>query len=204
MSETKQGQPQEQCINERLRYIQQHLNAPKDLKNQFGGYNYRSCESILKAVKPLLEETKTTLVLRDEIKQAGDRFYLQATAELSDDHGGMIYTVAYAREDLAKKGMDGAQLTGATSSYARKYALNALFAIDDSRDSDSTNKHKTDDSSVTAEALSEILAATSVKQVKEVYNKYMNIDPKLCGKTGKIYKAVIARGEELKAIETKE
>ena len=99
--------------------------------------------------------------------------------------------------------MDGAQLTGATSSYARKYALNALFAIDDSKDSDVTNKHKTDKDSVISEALSEILNATTVAQVKAVYNKYLSLDASLCGKNGKIYKAVIARGEELKAIEAK-
>lgn len=185
-----------------LGFIQANLNAPKDLRNSFGGYNYRSCESILKAVKPLLHETETTLVMNDEPCVIGDRFYIKSTATLSNGECEVSAT-GYAREDLAKKGMDGAQLTGATSSYARKYALNALFAIDDSKDSDVTNKHKTDKDSVISEALSEILNATTVAQVKAVYNKYLSLDASLCGKNGKIYKAVIARGEELKAIEAK-
>lgn len=183
-----------------LVYIQSNLNAPKDLENKFGGYKYRSCESILKAVKPLLLETDTTLVMRDEICMVGDRFYVKATAIFSNGEDETT-TCGYAREDLAKKGMDGAQLTGATSSYARKYALNALFAIDDSKDSDQTNKHKTDNASVIAEALSEINKATSVAQVKAIYNKYLALDAALCSKSGKIYKAVIARGEELKNLE---
>ena len=185
-----------------LGFIQANLNAPKDLRNSFGGYNYRSCESILKAVKPLLHNTATTLVMNDEPCVIGDRFYIKSTATLSNGECEVSAT-GYAREDLAKKGMDGAQLTGATSSYARKYALNALFAIDDSKDSDATNKHKTDKDSVISEALSEILNATTVAQVKAVYNKYLSLDASLCGKNGKIYKAVIARGEELKAIEAK-
>lgn len=195
------GSPR-QRLHAALKHIQAHLNAPKDLENKFGGYKYRSCESILKAVKPLLYETDTTLVMRDEPCMMGDRFYIKATAILSNGDDEII-TCGFAREDLAKKGMDGAQLTGATSSYARKYALNALFAIDDSKDSDVTNKHKTDKNSLISGALSEILAATSVTQVKSVYNKYLSLDPSLCSKQSKIYKAVIARGEELKAIESK-
>lgn len=188
-----------QRLHAALVHIQANLNAPKDQHNSFGNYNYRSCESILKAVKPLLNETDTTLVMSDEPCMMGDRFYIKATAILSNGEDETI-VYGFAREDLAKKGMDGAQLTGATSSYARKYALNALFAIDDSKDADQSNKHKTDAASVTAEALAEILAATTVAQVKTIYNKYMSLDPKLCGKQGKIYKAVIARGEELKKI----
>lgn len=199
--------PQPTSLFAKLRHIQLNLNAPKDLENKFGGYKYRSCESILKAVKPLLAETETTLVIQDRIVQIGDRFYVEATARLygegsekiaSDDY---IASVGYAREDLAKKGMDGAQLTGATSSYARKYALNALFAIDDSRDSDMTNKHKTDNESIIADALLEILSATKSSQVREIYNKYLALESSICGKTGKLYKAVVERGKELKAIE---
>lgn len=193
------GEPRKR-LHAALKYIQAHLNAPKDLENKFGGYKYRSCESILKAVKPLLYETDTTLVMRDEPCMIGDRFYIKATAMLGNGEDEII-TCGFAREDLAKKGMDGAQLTGATSSYARKYALNALFAIDDSKDSDVTNRHKANNNSVISEALSEILASTSVAQVKAVYNKYMSLDPSLCSKQGKIYKAVIARGEELKKID---
>lgn len=193
------GEPRKR-LHAALVHIQSKLNAPKDLENKFGGYKYRSCESILKAVKPLLLETDTTLVMADQPVLVGDRFYIQASATLSNGEDE-ITTYGYAREDVAKKGMDGAQLTGATSSYARKYALNALFAIDDSKDSDTTNKHKTDKESLISDALTEILSATTTAQVKAIYNKYLALDSSLCSKQGKIYKAVIARGEELKKIE---
>lgn len=198
MSE-KQNEPS--TLTDKLRYIQQRLNAPKDLRNDFGKYNYRSCESILQAVKPLLEETKTALLLNDAVEVIGNRFYLKAKATLCDGFQS-ISTTAYAREDEAKKGMDGAQLTGATSSYARKYALNALFCIDDNKDADGTNKHKTDRDSIVNAALEEIACATSTESVRAIYRKYLSMDAALCSKTGRIYKAVIARGEQLKVVET--
>ncbi len=122
-----------------LNKIQQELNAPKNQYNKFGKYNYRSCEDILSAVKPLLGEA--VLTLEDEIVEISGRFYVKATAKLvqTDD---VFSCTAYARESENKKGMDASQITGAASSYARKYALNGLFAIDDTKDSDSTNKHK--------------------------------------------------------------
>ena len=124
-------------IYEKLLAIQSKLKAPKSQYNSFGGYCYRSCEDILEAVKPLCEEVKATVIITDDIKQIGDRFYLVATAQIIDcETGEGISNTAYAREDESKKGMDGAQLTGAASSYARKYALNGLFAIDDTKDSD--------------------------------------------------------------------
>ena len=193
------GEPRKR-LHAALVYIQANLNAPKDRENKFGGYKYRSCESILEAVKPLLKDTDTTLVMADQPVSVGDRFYIQAAATLSNGDD-KITTYGYAREEIAKKGMDSAQLTGATSSYARKYALSALFAIDDSNDPDKTNKHKTDKESLISDALTEILSATTVAQVKSIYNKYLTLDPALCGKQGKIYKAVVARGEELKKIE---
>ncbi len=113
--------------------IQQTLNAPKNQRNNFGGYNYRSAEDILEAVKPLLQNI--TLTVSDEIVLIGDRYYVKATATLSDGEDAIAVT-AYAREEESKKGMDASQLTGATSSYARKYALNGLFCIDDARDPD--------------------------------------------------------------------
>jgi hypothetical protein len=130
-------------IYEKLLNIQIELKAPKNQHNNFGKYNYRSCEDILEALKPLLEECKATLVINDEIVQIGDRYYVMATAKLIDveEDGGIITATAYAREDEKKTGMDLSQLTGSTSSYARKYALNGLFAIDDTKDSDATNKH---------------------------------------------------------------
>lgn len=116
-----------------LNIIQQNLNAPKNQRNTFGNYNYRSCEDILKSVKPLLG--KATLVISDEIIMLGDRFYVKATATISDGKEN-VHNTAYARESEEKKGMDSAQITGAASSYARKYALNGLFMIDDTKDAD--------------------------------------------------------------------
>lgn len=126
-------------IYESLFRIQQKLKAPKNLYNSFGKYSYRSLESILEAVKPLLAEEKCTLMFRDEIELIGDRYYLRTTAILRNTENEIITSEAIAREDAEKKGMDGAQITGAASSYARKYAANALFAIDDTQDSDSVD-----------------------------------------------------------------
>lgn len=129
-------------LNEKLNLIQTHLKAPKSQFNKFGGYAYRSCEDILEALKSLLSETKTALILSDTPILVGDRFYIEARAELKDSESNeTIIAKAYAREPIAKKGMDEAQITGATSSYARKYALNGLFAIDDTKDADFTNTH---------------------------------------------------------------
>lgn len=133
-------------LNEKLNLIQTHLKAPKSQFNKFGGYAYRSCEDILEALKPLLSETKTALILSDTPILVGDRFYIEARAELKDSESNeTIIAKAYAREPLTKKGMDEAQITGATSSYARKYALNGLFAIDDTKDADFTNTHDKDE-----------------------------------------------------------
>lgn len=128
----------EKTIHERLATIQEKLKAEKGQYNSFGKYKYRSCEDILKAVKPLLKETATTLTLSDELSNIGERYYVKATATLSDGTN-TFQTTAYAREEEDKKGMDGSQITGTASSYARKYALCGLFAIDDGIDSDKTN-----------------------------------------------------------------
>ena len=119
-----------------LNKIQRTLKAPKGQRNAFGNYNYRSCEDILEAVKPLLGEA--TLTISDEIVLIGDRYYVKATATLTLDKEEKSAT-AYAREAVTKKGMDEAQITGAASSYARKYCLNGLLAIDDTKDADTTN-----------------------------------------------------------------
>lgn len=130
-------------VYEKLRIIQQKLNAPKNQRNNFGNYNYRSCEDILQAVKPLLDETGTVLTLTDSMEEVGSRIYVHAKAQLSDvTNGESVMSEAYAREEEVKKGMDASQITGASSSYARKYALNGLFAIDDNKDSDATNEHQ--------------------------------------------------------------
>ena len=127
----------------KLMLIQASLKAPKNQKNAFGWYNYRSCEDILEAVKPLLYDTQTTLTVSDEMVAVGDRIYVKATAVLKDAETWEIIesNTAYARESESKKWMDDSQITWATSSYARKYALNGLFCIDDVKDADATNDH---------------------------------------------------------------
>ena len=127
-------------IYQKLSAIQQELKAPKSQYNSFGKYHYRKCEDILEAVKPLLAKYKCVLTMDDTIVQVGDRYYLKTLALLTDyEASGHISTTALAREEEHKSGMDGSQITGASSSYARKYALNGLFCIDDTADSDTTN-----------------------------------------------------------------
>lgn len=130
----------------RLLEIQQKLKAPKAQFNDYGGYQYRSCEDILEAVKPLLKEQNLILTLKDELIAIDGRFYIKAIAQLWDENGKeLTHTTAIAREPESKKGMDEAQITGATSSYSRKYALNGLFAINDVKDPDAINKHGKDE-----------------------------------------------------------
>lgn len=130
-------------IYAKLRVIQLSLIAPKNQYNNFGKYNYRSCEDILEGLKPCLQETNTAVTVNDEIRQVGDRFYVMATATLFDcETGESVSNTAYAREEESKKGMDASQVTGATSSYARKYALNGLFCIDDVKDADTRDNRQ--------------------------------------------------------------
>ena len=129
-------------IYEKLLKVQEELKAPKNQLNKFGGYKYRSLEDIQEAVKPLLSKVKAILIIKDEIVEIAGRFYVKAIAEFIDvENGEKIMNTAFAREAENKKGMDEAQITGASSSYARKYALNGLFAIDDTKDADATNTH---------------------------------------------------------------
>ena len=130
-------------IYEKLSKIQEELKAPKGQYNTFGKYKYRSCEDILEAVKPLLVKNKLSMQISDELMQIGDRYYVKANATLLDleDNSTMTNT-AYAREEEEKKGMDGSQITGTASSYARKYALNGLFLIDDTKDADTDEYHE--------------------------------------------------------------
>jgi hypothetical protein len=129
-------------IRQKLQGIQSSLKAPKGQTNKFGGYNYRSCEDILTALKPLLAEWGCSLVIDDNLESCECRVYIKATATLADnDSNEVISTSGFAREAENKKGMDDAQITGSASSYARKYALNGLFAIDDTKDPDATNTH---------------------------------------------------------------
>lgn len=175
-----------------LAYIQSKLKAPKGQRNKFGDYNYRSCEDILEAVKPLLTERNCTLTISDDIVQVSDRIYVKATATLHTDAGVTIQNTAFAREPLTKKGQDESQITGAASSYARKYALNGLFCIDDNKDADATNTHgkeetapkpkKTAKASAkkeeepTAPALLDPFEATSLDQAIEFANNAKDAD----------------------------
>lgn len=146
-------------IDNKLMAIQTKLNAPKNRKNSFGGYSYRSCEDILEAVKPLLAEQKCTLTILDEVVQIGERIYIRATAKLSDcESEDFVFTTAFARESDGKKGMDDAQVTGACSSYARKYALNGLFCIDDNKDPDTDeNRNERENRTLIEETASKII-----------------------------------------------
>ena len=129
-------------IYEKLLSVQTSLKAPKSQYNAFGKYNYRNCEDILEAAKPLCKEVKALVYLTDDLVLIGDRYYVQATATFIDaESTERICATAFAREEETKKGMDGSQVTGASSSYARKYALNGLFDIDDTKDSNTTNTH---------------------------------------------------------------
>lgn len=134
----------EKTIYEKLLAVQNELKAPKDKRNDFGGFNYRSCEGILEAVKPLLQEQGLMLTIKDEVVNIGDRYYVRATVLLDDiSSNGEIAITALAREEEAKRGMDASQITGTASSYARKYALNGLFLIDDTKDADTDEFHRT-------------------------------------------------------------
>ncbi len=131
MAETKQN------IYMKLSTIQTELNVPKNAFNKFGNYNYRNCESILEAIKPFLKKHKVVLVVTDSVELIGERFYIKATAKIIDSETGeSIENSAFAREPLDVKGMNPAQITGASSSYARKYALGGLLALDDNKDPD--------------------------------------------------------------------
>jgi hypothetical protein len=122
-----------------LSQIQNEINVPKNRFNAFGKYKYRSCEDIVEAVKPVLAKYGFSIIITDDIVQVGERIYVKATATITDCRALKFEATGWAREEESKKGMDGSQVTGAASSYARKYALNGLFAIDDSQDSDATN-----------------------------------------------------------------
>ena len=171
-------------IYTKLATIQKKLKCEKSQYNSFGKYKYRSCEDILKAVKPLLDETKTVLTLSDELVAIGERYYVKATATLLDTEESkdvpFISTTAYAREEETKKGMDGSQITGTASSYARKYALGGLFDIDDGIDRDETNtgEAKTARAKTSVQQKSKIdfnevdekiKNATTVQEVRTIY-----------------------------------
>ena len=150
-------------VYEKLIAIQSELKAPKSQYNNFGKYAYRNCEDILESLKPLLKEHKSTIYISDEIVTVLERFYVKATVTFIDaETGENIKNTAYAREEEIKKGMDGSQVTGASSSYARKYALNGMFAIDDTKDSDFTNTTiKGDNTGLSEAQIKRLLAIAS-------------------------------------------
>ncbi len=162
--------------------IQSKLKAPKGQYNSFGKYKYRSCEDILEAVKPLCAELNCALTLSDNMCMIGGRFYVQATVTLRNEQGQEVVTTASAREEETKKGMDGSQITGAASSYARKYALNGMFCIDDTKDSDSTNvanittpKSAPQPNKALVDAAREIAAAQTEAELNAIYYKYSTL-----------------------------
>ena len=136
--------------------IQSELKAPKNQRNNFGGYQYRSAEDILEALKPLLNKYNCYLTLSDELVNIGDRYYIKATATIYSEKTSVSVT-AYAREEESKKGMDGSQISGASSSYSRKYSLNGLFLIEDTKDSDATNTHDKETTPVVVEKKKPVL-----------------------------------------------
>lgn len=151
----------------KLAAIQQELKAPKDKKNTYGGYNYRSAEGILEALKPVLARHEATVVLTDELVQVGDRYYVKATAALwSTTDTDVVTANGWAREAEVKKGMDDSQITGTASSYARKYALNALLLIDDTKDADTDEYQKeTHPEKISADQKKTILALADLARV---------------------------------------
>ena len=165
-------------IYKKLLDIQKELKAPKAQYNKFGKYSYRSCEDILESVKLLLDKQQCCLVINDKIVNIEGRYYVEATAKIIDiETGENVSTTAYAREEEIKKGMDGSQITGSASSYARKYALNGLFCIDDTKDSDYTNngnnvQNKSNNTISEAQAKRMFAIAKDVNVVKEVISKF--------------------------------
>lgn len=179
-------------LQRKLINIQRDLKAPKNQYNAFGEYRYRSCEDILEAVKPLLFREEVVLTIADDLIATDGRFYVKASATLAykDER---ICTSAFAREEETKKKMDGAQLTGAASSYARKYALNGLFCIDDTKDADATNtgdtnpepKKDTDTKELLKEALQVISDSKTMDELKAVWSKYQILQSNDTFKTAK-------------------
>ena len=166
----------DKTMYDNLSYIQKNLNVPKNRRNNFGNYNYRNCEDIVEAVKKIMPEG-CFVTLTDRINMIGDRYYIVATARFTF-RGESITVEACARESLDKKGMDCAQITGAASSYARKYALNGLFSIDDSKDIDEQDNrhdnHVSDDTRMSAAQLTELnnLITHAQVEVSKILNAY--------------------------------
>jgi len=168
--------------------IQQELKAPKNQFNKFGGYAYRSCEDILEAVKPLLSREGLVLTLSDEVQACGDYVYVVARASISDGQNTVSVT-ACARDSIDRKGMDGSQVTGAASSYARKYALNGLFLIDDTKDADHGEKPADNASTASEDVLNRIECCRTLEELKQLWEEL--------GKPKGFAKAIADRKKEI-------
>lgn len=181
-------------IYEKLLAVQAELKAPKSQYNAFGKYKYRNCEDILESLKPILTKVKATLIINDEIVNIANRFYVKATAKLIDvESGEHTETSAYAREEESKKGMDGSQVTGASSSYARKYALNGLFAIDDTKDSDYAPQPQ-----------QKTLSDSTRKQINLLITEYSKVSSKQISEVVKELESVVNKGlKEINETEAK-
>lgn len=173
----------EKTFIQKILSVQCELKAPKGQFNKFGNYAFRSCEDILEAVKPLLKAQGLLLFLTDEIIMVGDRYYVKATATVTDGNESLSNN-GNAREEENKKGADQSQITGASSSYARKYALNGLFCIDDNKDSDATNNGEKKEQTLEY-ALACIAAANDYDSLVKAWNKYK----KSFGKNEEVIKA---------------
>lgn len=161
-------------MENQLSIIQSKVKAPKGQFNSFGKYHYRSAEDILEAVKQVVNPMGYSITISDTIINVGDRYYIKATATLSN--GKETWSVdGYAREEESKKGMDGSQVTGASSSYARKYALNGLFALDDTKDSDATNTHGKDNQGYVKFDIIMIQDCNTEAELTNLYNKYKSV-----------------------------
>ncbi|WP_338967417.1 ERF family protein [Fusobacterium nucleatum] len=167
-------------IYEKLLKAQVELKAPKGQYNSFGKYKYRSCEDILEALKPVLDKLKLTLFIKDDVIEINTRNYVKATITLVniEKPDEQIQVSALAREEETKKGMDGSQITGASSSYARKYALNGMFMIDDTKDSDSTNTHGKEEKTEDERKKNAIEEITKLANTEDLYNEVLNIAAK--------------------------
>lgn len=170
-------------VYQSLKQIQSELVCAKNLFNKFGGYYYRSAEAILESLKPLLDKYSCVITIDDSIETIGNRYYIKATATLIHiEDNSSVKTTAYAREEESKKGMDGSQVTGASSSYARKYALNGLFCIDDNKDSDTTNvgqkaakTEEKEENPLLDMAVNDARNAYSLNELREIWTNHPNL-----------------------------
>lgn len=172
-------------LKEKLSKIQQEMKAPKNLYNSFGKYNYRNAESILEAFKPFEDKYNVLMIVYDAVEQVGDRIYIKSIAELCDcESDEVIRTQAYARESLEKKGMDDSQITGTASSYARKYALNGLFLLDDTKDAD-TDEYKNQEKKGQEDGKAEAKRITVKRETIKTICKEHGLEPEMiCSMNG--------------------